>query len=48
MNYQQAIDYINSYTDYEKIGMPHDPAFYDLRRVDELLSLLGDPHKKAG
>jgi dihydrofolate synthase/folylpolyglutamate synthase len=48
MDYQQALDYINSYTDYEKIGMPHDPAFYDLRRVDELLSLLGEPHKKAG
>jgi dihydrofolate synthase/folylpolyglutamate synthase len=48
MDYQQAIDYINSYTDYEKIGMPHDPAFYDLRRVDELLSILGDPQKKAG
>jgi len=48
MNYRQAIDYINSYTAYEKIGMPHDPAFYDLRRVDELLSLLGDPHRKAG
>jgi len=47
MNYRQAIDYINSYTDYEKIGMPHDPAFYDLRRVDELLSLLGDPHREA-
>ena len=48
MNYRQAIDYIDGYTDYEKIGMPHDPAFYDLRRVDELLSLLDDPHKKAG
>jgi len=48
VNYQQAIDYINSYTDYEKIGMPHDPAFYDLRRVNELLSLLGNPHQKAG
>jgi dihydrofolate synthase/folylpolyglutamate synthase len=47
MDYQQAIDYINSYTDYEKIGMPHDPAFYDLRRVDELLSLLGNPHHQA-
>jgi dihydrofolate synthase/folylpolyglutamate synthase len=47
VDYQQAIDYINSYTDYEKVGMPHDPAFYDLRRVDELLSLLGDPHRKA-
>jgi len=47
VKYQQAIDYINSYTDYEKIGMPHDPAFYDLRRVDELLSYLGNPHQKA-
>lgn len=47
MNYQQAIDYINSYTDYEKIGMPHDPAFYDLRRVDELLASLGNPHLRA-
>lgn len=47
MKYQQAIDYINSYTDYEKIGMPHDPAFYDLRRVDELLAYLGNPHQKA-
>jgi dihydrofolate synthase/folylpolyglutamate synthase len=47
MDYRQAIDYITSYTDYEKIGMPHDPAFYDLRRVDELLSSLGNPHQKA-
>ena len=48
MNYQQALDYINSYTDYEKVGMLHDPAFYDLRRVDELLAYLGNPHHKAG
>jgi dihydrofolate synthase/folylpolyglutamate synthase len=47
MDYQEAIDYINSYTDYEKIGMPHDPAFYDLRRVNELLAYLGNPHQKA-
>ncbi|MGD9115948.1 MAG: folylpolyglutamate synthase/dihydrofolate synthase family protein [Dehalococcoidia bacterium] len=47
MDFRQAIDYINGYTDYEKVGMPHDPAFYDLRRVDELLSWLGDPQKKA-
>jgi len=47
VNYQQALDYINSYTDYEKIGMPHDPAFYDLRRVDELLAYLDNPHRKA-
>ncbi len=48
MDYQQALDYIDGYTDYEKIGMPHDPAFYDLRRVDELLSVLGNPQRKAG
>ena len=47
MNYRQAIDYISSYTDYEKQPMPHDPAFYDLRRVDELLAQLGNPHLKA-
>jgi len=27
--------------------MPHDPAFYDLRRVEELLIRLGNPHLKA-
>jgi dihydrofolate synthase/folylpolyglutamate synthase len=27
--------------------MPHDPAFYDLRRVNELLAYLGNPHQKA-
>jgi len=47
MDYQQAIDYLSSYTDYEKMPMPHDPAFYDLRRVDELLAQLGNPHQKA-
>jgi len=47
MNYQEAIDYIESYTDWEKLPMPHDPANYDLRRVDELLARLGNPHLKA-
>jgi dihydrofolate synthase/folylpolyglutamate synthase len=47
MNYQQAEDYISGYTDYEKVGMPHDPALYDLRRVEELLARLGNPHLKA-
>ena len=47
MNYQQAEDYIFSYTDYEKMPMPHDPAFYDLRRVEELLARLGNPHLAA-
>ena len=47
MDYQQAVDYILSYPDYEKMPMPHDPAFYDLRRVDELLAWLGNPHLEA-
>ena len=47
MDYQQVLDYICSYTDYEKVPMPHDPAFYDLRRVDELLAQLGNPHMGA-
>ena len=47
MNYREAIDYLSSYTDYEKVGMPHDPALYDLRRVGELLARLGNPHLKA-
>ena len=47
MDYQQALDYIFSYTDYEKVPMPHDPAFYDLRRVEELLARLGNPHLGA-
>lgn len=47
MDYQQALEYLNSYTDYERIGMPHDPALYDLRRVYELMDVLGNPHLKA-
>ncbi|NOQ18160.1 MAG: bifunctional folylpolyglutamate synthase/dihydrofolate synthase, partial [Dehalococcoidales bacterium] len=47
MDYQQALDYIDSYTDYEKIPMPHALAYYDLRRVEELLARLGNPHLGA-
>jgi dihydrofolate synthase/folylpolyglutamate synthase len=47
MNYEQALDYIFSYTDYEKVPMPHALGSYDLRRVEELLSRLGNPYLKA-
>ena len=47
MNYQQALDYILSYPDYEKLPMPHEAANYDLRRVDELLARLGNPQLGA-
>jgi len=46
--YQQALDYIYSYIDYEKEPTrPRGEARYDLRRVDELLARLGNPHLKA-
>ncbi len=47
MDYKQAEEYLFSYTDYENMPMPHDPAFYDLRRVEELLARLGNPHLAA-
>ncbi len=47
IHYQQALDYIYSFIDYEREPGPRDRARYDLRRVDELLSRLGNPHLKA-
>jgi len=48
MNYQQAIDYLSSYTDYEVVPrLAHNAVNYDLRRVDELLARLGNPHLRA-
>jgi len=47
MNYEQALDYVFGYTDYEKVPMPHALGGYDLRRVEELLARLGNPHRKA-
>ncbi|MDP2730404.1 MAG: folylpolyglutamate synthase/dihydrofolate synthase family protein [Dehalococcoidales bacterium] len=47
MDIQQALDYIYSFIDYERQARPREPARYDLRRVDELLSRLGNPHLKA-
>ena len=48
MDYQQAIDYLSSYTDYEVVPrLAHNAINYDLRRVDELLSRMGNPHRRA-
>ncbi|MFH1031062.1 MAG: folylpolyglutamate synthase/dihydrofolate synthase family protein [Chloroflexota bacterium] len=43
--YNQALDYIYGFVDYEK--QPRDAAYYDLRRVDEVLERLGNPHLAA-
>ena len=47
MDYQQALDYIYSFIDYERVPRPRDAANYDLRRMEELLARLGNPHLKA-
>jgi len=47
MDYQQALDYIYSFIDYETVPRPRDAVHYDLRRVEELLGRLDNPHLKA-
>jgi dihydrofolate synthase/folylpolyglutamate synthase len=42
----KALDYIYSFVDYERQGS-RVSRNWDLRRVQELLSLLGDPHLKS-
>ena len=44
--FQEALDYIYSFIDYERQG-PRVRQTWDLRRVEELLHLLGNPHLKA-
>lgn len=45
MNYQETLDYIYSFIDYEKTpGQAYNRKYYDLRRVDELLARVGNPH----
>ncbi len=45
--YQQALDYIFSFVDYEKESRAGGEARWDIRRMDELLARLGNPHLKA-
>ena len=45
MNYQAALSYILSFTDYEKLpAFLYTAANFDLRRMAELLDRLGNPH----
>lgn len=46
-SYQQALDYLYSFIDYETMHQPRQAAHYDLRRMEELLSRLGNPHLKV-
>ena len=47
LSYQQALDYLYSFIDYESMPRPRDAEHYDLRRMDEVLERLGNPHLKA-
>jgi len=47
MNYQETLDYIYSFIDYEIMRIPRDAGNYDLRRMYELLERLGNPQEAA-
>jgi dihydrofolate synthase/folylpolyglutamate synthase len=44
MNYQEALNYILSFTDFEKLPPSYWSRQFDLRRMDEFLEGLGNPH----
>ncbi len=45
--YQDALDYIFGYVNYEKrVRYPYDAATFDLSRMEQVLELLGRPHDK--
>ena len=45
MNYQESLDYILQYADYERL--PRSGIVWDLKRVERLLERLGNPHLAA-
>ncbi|MBI2859082.1 MAG: bifunctional folylpolyglutamate synthase/dihydrofolate synthase [Chloroflexi bacterium] len=48
MDYQDAVTYVQGFTDYENIpGVHYTASTYDLSRVEQLLDKLGTPHLKA-
>ncbi len=47
VRYQQALDYLYSFVDYETEPRPRDAVHYDLRRMDELLARLGNPQRQT-
>jgi len=47
VDYQQALDYLYDFINYETLPMSRDAAHFDLRRMDELMRRLGNPHQAA-
>ncbi len=49
MEYKAAVDYVLGFADYERMpGYRYISGNYDLRRVEDLLQRLGNPHLGAG
>ncbi len=46
MNYSQALRYLNSFTDLEKLSALPGNSFFNLRRMEHLLQISGHPEKK--
>jgi len=48
LNYNQAEDYLNTFTNYEQIpGITYAPSDYTLKHVEELLARMGNPQSAA-
>jgi dihydrofolate synthase/folylpolyglutamate synthase len=45
--YQQTLDYIYGFVNYETMPVTRDAAHFDLRRMAQLLDALGNPHLAA-
>lgn len=43
--YNQAIEYLESFINYEKLAAPYDPRKWKLERVERLLEAVGNPHE---
>lgn len=46
MNFQEALDYLNSYINYEKNLHEISPTLFRLERVQRVLQAIGEPQKK--
>ena len=45
LTYDQAIEYLESFINYEKIAAPYDQRMWKLERMERLLRSAGDPHR---
>ena len=45
LTYDQAIEYLESFINYEKLAAPYDPRMWKLERMELLLEAAGNPHE---